>query len=115
VAKAQNTFEELREFWRAAYSKLPDEIVDLEPTFKSWVEKILTDDGLTISSPIRQLFSAKPPEPFFGNWIEESCKLSVKNKTIVVLTNPGDGINFSQWESESIRLKFLYIIKSVKF
>jgi len=72
---AQNTFLELQEFWRESYSKLNTDNHSVELTLKNWLTKVLTNDGLDLRSPIRHLFSYKPPEPFFGKWIDENGKL----------------------------------------
>ena len=88
---AQSTFEELREFWRAAYAKLDVESGELiEPTLKSWVSRLLDDEGLPRDSPVRELFSSKPPEPYFGRWVDDQGRLSLAGKTVIVLINPGD-------------------------
>jgi hypothetical protein len=96
--------KELSEFWRNAYSKLDTKAEDVESTLKNWIPKILNDDGLSLSSSIRKLFSFKPPEPFFGYWVTDDGKLSVEGKTVVALINPGDGITYSQCADPNISL-----------
>ncbi len=76
---AWSTFEELRDFWRSAYSALNIETGDVESTLKNWVSSVLTNDGVDTDSPIRSLFSFKPPEPFFGHWVADDGSLSVAN------------------------------------
>jgi len=104
MIKAQNSFEELCEFWRTAYSTLDTEAADIESTLKNWVTRILTDDGSSLESPIRSLFSFKPPEPFFGHWRADNGNLLVGKKTIVALINPGDGITYAQCADPDISL-----------
>ncbi len=101
---AQSTFQELRDFWCYAYWALNIETADVEPILKSWVSSVLTKDGVGIDSPIRDLFSFKPPEPFFGHWVTDDGSLSVENKTIVALINPGDGITYTQCADPDISL-----------
>lgn len=101
---AQDTFLELQEFWRKAYSTLDIKNSDVQATLENWVSKVLTADGLDLQSSIRELFSSKPPEPFYGKWIDENGKLSVNNKTIVVLINPGDRISYAQCNDSEISL-----------
>jgi len=96
MLQAQNIYEELCEFWRIAYSTLDTEAADVESTLENWVTRILTDDGLSLESPVRGLFSFKPPEPFFGHWSADNGSLLVGGKTIVALINPGDGITYEQ-------------------
>jgi|GEM_PF-6194514 len=100
----RSTFEELREFWRCAYSALNIETADVEPILTNWVSNVLTDDGVSIDSHIRKRFSFKPPEPFFGHWVSDDGNLSVANKTIVALINPGDGITYKQCADPAISL-----------
>src|SRR5438270_706638 len=102
--RAQATFQELRDFWRDAYSRLNIETADVESVLKSWVTDVLTDDGLAIDSPIRNLFSFKPPEPYFGRWIADDGRLLVEGKTVVALINPGDGITYAQCADPNISL-----------
>lgn len=104
MIKAQNIFQELCEFWHTAYSTLDTEAVDVESTLKNWVTRILTADGLSLDSPIRSLFSFKPPEPFFGQWSTDNGDLLVGGKTIVALINPGDGITYPQCADPDISL-----------
>jgi hypothetical protein len=104
IMTAQNTFEQLSEFWRSAYSTLNTETEDVESTLINWIPRVLTDDGLSLNSPIRKLFSFKPPEPFFGNWMTDDGKFLVEGKTVVALINPGDGITYSQCADPDISL-----------
>lgn len=101
---AQNTFEKLSEFWRNAYSTLDVKNGDVESVLKEWIPRILSDDGLSLNSPIRKLFSFKPPEPFFGNWMTDDGNFLVEGKTVVALINPGDGITYSQCADSNISL-----------
>ncbi len=101
---ARDTFEKLREFWRHSYSALNVKNGDVESALREWIPRILTDDGLSLDSPIRRLFSFKPPEPFFGNWITNNGDLFVESKSVVVLINPGDGITYSQCADPDISL-----------
>lgn len=100
--KAQDTFTELQEFWCKAYSTLDVRNSDVKSTLENWVSKVLTADGL--SSESRKLFSCKLPEPFFGHWMAENGNLLVDGKTIVVLINPGDGIDYHQCADPDISI-----------
>lgn len=91
------TFMALRDFWRDAYMRLDiTSPSDAESVLKDWVSSVLTNDGLALDSPLRRIFSAKPPEPFFGKWIDAGGNLALHGKTVVVLINPGDGISYEQ-------------------
>lgn len=101
---AQKTYDQLKEFWRSAYSSLSDSPQDIELTLTQWISNIFTTDGLELNSSFRTLFSAKPPEPYFGKWVTDDGELAVQGKTIVALINPGDGITFRHCEDPDISL-----------
>ncbi|WP_129346580.1 hypothetical protein [Sorangium cellulosum] len=100
-----DTFEELRSFWREAYASLnPQPHQQLQPALEQWASSVLTADGAPPGSPIRSLFSLKPPEPFFGKWRTDERRFGVDGKTIVVLINPGDGIGFAHCATPEISM-----------
>ncbi len=121
---AQDTFLELQEFWRKAYSLLDVKNPDIKSTLEKWVSEVLIADGLSPESSVYDLFSFKPPEPFFGGWTADSGDLSVSGKTIVALINPGDGITYNQCADSKISvvgrshlqlLKEFYTTGSIKY
>lgn len=109
---AHDTFSELRNFWHDAYLLLhvpfapkghPSASV-VEGALRAWVDDVLTRDGVCRASPLRTVFSAKPPEPFFGRWLDEDGQLDVRGKTVVALINPGNGITFEQSSDPDISI-----------
>lgn len=106
---ATATYEELRSFWQTAYASLDPEPgsrqgARLQAMLEQWASGVLAADGVSATSPIRKLFSLKPPEPFFGSWRCTNGGFSVAGKTIIALINPGDGIGFAHCADPDISL-----------
>jgi len=101
--QAQATFDELRTFWRNAYEQLvvPDASTPFGSVLETWCGSVLARDSGG-SKTVEALFSRKAPEPFFGRWANPAGQLCLQDKTVVVLINPGNGIDIEHYTDPKI-------------
>jgi hypothetical protein len=100
--RARDAFIELRDLWRGAFARLPDadDAGDFQQVAAEWRRGVWDREeraDAALQETLSARFSARLPEPFFGQWLTNNGELNARGKTIVGMINPGDGIPYDAY------------------